>query len=131
MTTLREVLEQANRKRVAIGHFNFSELTALKAVVATARELKLPVLVGASEGERAFVGVRQAAALVKAIREETGHPIFLNADHTHSLKGAEEAAKAGFDMRVFDRSEDPMKKTIAEPTQAVAATKSINPNFIV
>jgi ketose-bisphosphate aldolase len=131
MTTLREVLEQAKRKRVAIGHFNFSELTALKAVVATARELKLPVLVGASEGERAFVGVRQAAALVKAIREETGHPIFLNADHTHSLKGAEEAAKAGFDMMVFDRSEEPMEKNIAETIQAVAATKSINPNFIV
>jgi ketose-bisphosphate aldolase len=131
MTTLREVLAQANRNRVAIGHFNFSELSALKAVVATARELKLPVLVGVSEGERAFVGVHEAAALVKSIREDTGHPIFLNADHTHSLKGAEEAVKAGFDMMVFDRSEEPMDKNIAETIQAVEATKGINPNFIV
>jgi fructose-bisphosphate aldolase class II len=131
MTTLREVLAEAQRDRVAIGHFNFSELTALKAVATVAGELKLPVLVGVSEGERAFVGVRQAAALVKSIREETGHPIFLNADHTHSLRGAEEAAKAGFDMMVFDRSELPMDKNIAETIEAVQATKAINSAFIV
>jgi fructose-bisphosphate aldolase, class II len=131
MTTLREVLAEAQRNRVAIGHFNFSELTALKAVATVAGELKLPVLVGVSEGERAFVGVRQAAALVKSIREETGHPIFLNADHTHSLRGAEEAAKAGFDMMVFDRSELPMDKNIAETIEAVQATKAINSAFIV
>jgi fructose-bisphosphate aldolase, class II len=131
MTALRDVLVEAERNHVAVGHFNFSELTALKAVVTTARELKLAVLVGVSEGERAFIGVRQAAALVKSIREETGHPIFLNADHTHSLKAAEEAAKAGFDMMVFDRSELPMDKNIAETIQAVEATKSVNPDFLV
>jgi fructose-bisphosphate aldolase, class II len=131
MRTLRDVLLEADRKGVAVGHFNFSELTALRAVVAAAGELNLPVLVGVSEGERAFVGVREAAALVNSIREETGHPIFLNADHTHSLKGAEDAARAGFDMMVFDRSDQPIDKNIAETIQAVEATKSINPNFVV
>jgi fructose-bisphosphate aldolase, class II len=131
MTTLKDVLSQAERERVAVGHFNFSELSVLKAVIAAARGLHLPVLVGVSEGERAFVGVRQAAALVKSIREDTGHPIFLNADHTHSLKAAEQAAKAGFDMMVFDRSEQPIEQNIAETKQAAEATKSINPNFLV
>jgi fructose-bisphosphate aldolase, class II len=131
MTSLRDVLQQAERQRVAVGHFNFSELSVLKAVIATARELRLPVLVGVSEGERAFVGVRQAAALVKSFREDTGHPIFLNADHTHSLKAAEEAARAGFDMVVFDRSDQPIERNIAETKEAVEATKSINPNFVV
>jgi fructose-bisphosphate aldolase, class II len=131
MTNLRTVLAGAQQKHVAIGHFNFSELTVLKAVVATAIRLKLPVLVGVSEGERAFIGVREAAALVKSIREDTGHPIFLNADHTHSLKAAEEAARAGFDMMVFDRSEEPLDKNIAETIQAIEATKSINPAFLV
>ena len=30
MKTLREVLEDAEKRRVAVGHFNFSELTVLK-----------------------------------------------------------------------------------------------------
>ena len=131
MTTLRDALRKAEERRVAIGHFNFSDLSVLKAVCAAARELSVPVIVGVSEGERAFVGVRQAAALVKSIRDETGHAIFLNADHTHSLRAAEEAAKAGFDMMVFDRSDQPMDRNIAETRQAVEATKSINPNFVV
>jgi fructose-bisphosphate aldolase class II len=85
MKTLREVLQDAENRRVAVGHFNFSELTVLKAV---------------SESEREFVGVREAVALVKAMRD-AGLRIFLNADHTHSLEKAEEAAQAGFDMVVF------------------------------
>jgi fructose-bisphosphate aldolase, class II len=131
MTTLRDALTKAEERRVAVGHFNFSDLSVLKAVCAAARELNVPVLVGVSEGERAFVGVRQAAALVKSIRDETGHPIFLNADHTHSLRAAEEAAKAGFDMMVFDRSDQSMERNIAGTRQAIEATKSIKPNFIV
>jgi fructose-bisphosphate aldolase class II len=49
MMTLAEVLTNARRRRVAIGHFNVSDLVALKAVTEAARELKLPVLVGTSE----------------------------------------------------------------------------------
>jgi fructose-bisphosphate aldolase, class II len=131
MTTLRSTLQNAERERVAVGHFNFSELTVLQAVCAAARELNVPVLVGVSEGEREFVGVPQAAALVKSIRESSGQAIFLNADHTHSLKGAEQAAKAGFDMIVFDQSEQPFEKNVAETKRAVETAKSINPEIVM
>ena len=104
MNSLRKVLEEAQQSGLAIGHFNISDLVLLKAVFAAARELNVPVLVGLSEGEREFVGVRQSAALVRSLREEFDFPIFLNADHTHSLAKALEAAKAGFDSVVFDLS---------------------------
>ena len=131
MITLRNILQEAEQKRIAVGHFNFSEITVLKAVVAAAKELNLPVLVGVSEGEREFLGVHQAAALVKSLRDDLGHPIFLNADHTHSLKGAEQAAQAGFDMIVFDQSELPFDKNVAETKRAVEAVKSISPSMLV
>src|SRR5262245_65972403 len=98
MYSLREVLAQAQAARAAVGHFNVADLVLLKAVFASARELKVPVLVGASEGERDFVGTRQLAVWVRSLREEFDFPIFLNADHTHSLAKAIEAVKAGFDM---------------------------------
>jgi fructose-bisphosphate aldolase, class II len=131
MKTLKEVLQKAEHDRVAVGHFNFSDLAAFNAIAATARELNLPVMVGVSEGERAFVGVCQAAALVKSIREEYGQPIFLNADHTHSLAKAEEAAKAGFDEIIFDGSGLPFEGNIGETKRAVEALKSINPAILV
>ena len=83
---LRDVLTNAEAKKVAVGHFNVSDLVGLKAIFMAAASLKVPVLIGASEGERDFIGVREIAMLVRGIREEYGFPIFLNADHTHSLE---------------------------------------------
>jgi fructose-bisphosphate aldolase class II len=131
MKTLKDVLQQAEHNKVAIGHFNFSDLTAFNAITATARALNLPVMVGVSEGERAFVGVREAAALVRGVREEYGQTIFLNADHTHSLAKAEEAAKAGFDEIIFDGSGLSFDENIAQTKIAVEAIKSINPAILV
>jgi fructose-bisphosphate aldolase class II len=131
MHSLREVLELSHKNGVAIGHFNIADLVVLKAVFASAQELNVPVFVGASEGEREFVGVRQLAALVRSLREQYGHPIFLNADHTHSLAKALEAAEAGFDTIVFDASALPFEENVRVTRQAVEAIKSVNPNILV
>jgi fructose/tagatose bisphosphate aldolase len=61
METLRKILEEADRNAVAVGHFNISDLVTLKAVFEAARELNVPVIVGVSEGERQFMGVRQSS----------------------------------------------------------------------
>jgi fructose-bisphosphate aldolase class II len=131
MQKLKEVLKQAEANGVAVGHFNISDLTTLQAVFEAARGLNVPAVVGASEGERAFLGVRLAAEAVKALREEYDFPIFLNADHTHSLKGALAAAKAGFDSVVFDLSALPLEENIRQTKEAVAALKAVNPEFVV
>src|SRR6185437_14808990 len=96
-------------------HFNISDLTAFKAIVESALEFKLPVMVGVSEGEREFIGVAESAALVKTAREQHGLPIFLNADHTHSLAKAVEAAKAGFEEVIFDASARQPRSTCSPP----------------
>jgi fructose-bisphosphate aldolase class II len=131
MKTLREVLQEADSKAVAIGHFNISDLVALKASFDSAAELQVPVIVGTSEGEREFMGVHQAAALVKSLRDEFDFPIYLNADHTHSLKSAIEAAKAGYDWIVFDISTLPFDENIRQTKSAVEQLKSINPNILI
>jgi fructose-bisphosphate aldolase class II len=131
MYALRQILAQAEAGGAAIGHFNIADLVLLKAVFASARELKVPVLVGASEGERDFIGTRQLGALVRSLREEFDFPIFLNADHTHSLAKAIEAVKAGFDSVVFDLSALPFEQNVRQTREAVEALKSINPSVLV
>jgi fructose-bisphosphate aldolase, class II len=129
--SLRDLLQEAQKSGVAIGHFNISDLVLLKAVFAAAREVSAPVIVGLSEGEREFVGVRQIAAFVRSLREEFDFPIFLNADHTHSLAKAVEATKAGFDSIVFDVSALPFDENVRETKQAVETLKAINPSVLV
>jgi fructose-bisphosphate aldolase class II len=131
MATLLEVLKKAESDRVAVGHFNVSDTVTLKAVFQSARDQNAPVIVGLSEGERQFFGVRQVAAVVKSLREEYDFPIFLNADHTHSLASAMEAAEAGFDWIVYDMSTLSFEENIRETKAAVEALKSVRTNILV
>src|ERR1700747_1305312 len=128
--TLRDVLTRLEKEGAALGHFNVADLTLLKAVIAAAAETRLPVLVGASEGEREFFGARQLAALMKSLREETGLPVFLNADHTHSLTKAMEAANAGFDAVGIDFSALPFDQNVARTKETVQAIKAVNPTIL-
>jgi fructose-bisphosphate aldolase, class II len=131
MVTLHKVLRQAETEGAAIGHFNVSDWVTLKAVFESARERSAPVIVGVSESERNFLGVRQIAAMVRSLREEYDFPIFLNADHSHSLASATEAAKAGFDSIVFDLSALPLEENTRQTKAAVEALKAIRPEIIV
>jgi ketose-bisphosphate aldolase len=130
MSSLRNVLTQSETDGVAVGHFNVANLEMLKAVLSAAAETHVPVIVGASEGERAFLGTRQLAALLKSLREELDLPAFLNADHTHSLTKAVEAAKAGFDAVVIDFSALPFEENVARTKETVEAIKEINPAIL-
>jgi fructose-bisphosphate aldolase, class II len=131
MPTLLEALKDADRRRVAIGHFNVSELVVLKAATGVARELGVPIIIGVSEGERAFIGTREIAALIGVIREDSGGEIFLNADHVHTLASAEEAARAGFDLLTFDASQSPFAQNVATTRATVKAVKAIRPAILV
>src|SRR5215471_9908725 len=128
--TLHEVLTRLQTEGAALGHFNVADHVLLKAVIAAASETKFPVFVGASEGEREFFGARQLAALVQSLRQESEVQIFLNADHTHSLAKAIEAAKAGFDSVGIDFSALPFDQNVTRTKETVQAIKAINPAIL-
>ena len=129
--TLREVIADAEAKKVAVGHFNISNLEALWAIFHAAKSLNLPVIVGLSEGERDFVGVRQAVALVKSIREEYQYPIFINADHTYSVERVKEAIDAGFDAVIFDGAKLSPDENIAKTKECVDYARASGRDVLV
>lgn len=130
MDTLRNVLTRSEQQGTALGHFNVADLVLLKAVVAAAAEVRIPVIVGASEGEREFLGTYELAALVKIMPGEHDVPLFLDADHTHSLAKAVEAARAGFDAVVIDFSALPVDQNVSRTRETVEAIKAINPAIL-
>lgn len=130
METLRDYIKKAVDNKVAIGHFNISDLVGLKAIESIGRELAVPVIIGLSEGEAGFLGYKQAGVLVKILKEE-GMPVFLNADHTKSLDNIKEAARAGFDAVLFDAGRLSLEENIKKTKEAVEIAKSINSDVLV
>jgi len=131
MKTLREYIADAEKNKVAIGHFNISNLEALHGIFNAARGLDLPIIIGLSEGEREFVGVAESAALVKALREKYDYPIFLNADHSYSFESVKEAVDAGYDAVIIDGVKLSLEDNIALTKKCVEYAKSVNPNCLV
>ena len=125
MKSLREYVWDAKRRKVAIGHFNFSNLEGLYAIARAARTLGVPVIVGLSEGEEEAVGTTQAVALVKTIREEWGIPIFLNADHHYSFATVQHAIDAGFDAAIFDGAKLSFEENVRQSKACVEYARKV------
>lgn len=131
MKNLKECILDANDKRVAIGHFNISNLEALWGIFNAARKLAVPVIIGVSEGERDFIGAGQAVALVKSLREEYNYPIFINADHTYSFDRVKEAIDLGYDAVIFDGTELSLEDNLKTTKRCVEYARKQNMEIIV
>lgn len=123
MLSLREYITQSSEKKIAIGHFNASTLDGIWAIADAGLKLSVPVIVGFSEGERDYIGVRQAVEVVRSIRKERDQPIFLNADHTYSFERVKEAIDAGFDAVIFDGAKLSFDENVAIARKCVGYAK--------
>lgn len=124
--TLREYIQEADQKGIAIGHFNISNLEALHGIAEAARELDLPVIIGVSEGEVDFVGYEEARALVDSIKIKYNQPIFLNADHHYSFERVKEAIDAGFDAVIIDAVKLPLDENIVLTKKCVDYARDVS-----
>lgn len=164
MKNLYELIKQAGKNKVAIGHFNTSDSVVLRAIFEAAFELtndlrpttndkerkeekktgfriksgmtdkqkiKIPIIIGTSEGEANFLGRNMVAAMVKRLREDNNFPIFLNSDHTHSLDGVKKAVEAGYDAIIFDGSKLSFEENIKQTKKAVEYIKSKSEKILV
>ncbi|PIP86591.1 tagatose-bisphosphate aldolase [Candidatus Campbellbacteria bacterium CG11_big_fil_rev_8_21_14_0_20_44_21] len=129
--SLGKIIKEAEEKKVAIGHFNVSDTEGLWAIFNSAKGLNLPVIIGVSEGERDFIGPKQAVALVRSLREEYDYPIYINADHTYSFERIKEAVQAGFDAVIFDGAKLSLEENIRLAKKSVDYAKSVNPEILV
>lgn len=131
MKSLREQVQEAEEKKVAIGHFNISNLEGLHAVYNAAKKLGVPVIIGLSEGEEDFVGKNEAVALIKEIREKDNYPIYLNADHHYSFERVKESIDAGFDSVIIDVAGKSYEENVTLTKKCVEYAKNSGKDVLV
>ncbi len=128
--TLRECIQEARAKKIAVGHFNISDIVGFWAVTNAAESLNVPVIIGVSEGERDFLGINQVKALVDTLKA-SGRRVYLNADHTYSLDRVKEVINAGFDSVIIDEAEKDQVENLRITREAVEYARSKDPNILV
>lgn len=134
----KQYFKKAQEGDYAIGQFNCSSADQIKAVIQSAKNLKSPLIIGTSEGEAKFMGLRQAVKIAEAYEEETGLPIILNADHTYkdakdltNLDKIKALLAAGYNSIHFDGSILSYEENVKWTKQVVEMCKEVNPNISV
>jgi len=118
-----KIFKQAQREKRAIGQFNFSTISQFRGIVAAAKKLGQPIILGTSEGESSFLGFKTAVALRDIARENYKLDVILNLDHGKSFEYIKEAIKSGYDMVHFDGSSLSLKENIKETKRVVSFAK--------
>jgi fructose-bisphosphate aldolase class II len=108
-----ETITQYKREGKAIAHFNISNLDQARAIVEVAQELNQPVIIGASEGERDYMGTEMIRTIVNELNQEYDVPVFLNADHTYTLEKVQDVIENGYDSVIVDGAKLPYEENVA------------------
>ena len=108
-----ETINAYKRDGKAIAHFNISNLDQARVIAEVAQELGQPVIIGASEGERDYMGVDMVRTIVNELNQEYDVPIFLNADHTYSLEKVVDVIESGYDSVIVDGAKLPYEENVA------------------
>ena len=121
LVSVKEMLEKALKGKYAVGQFNINNLEWTKAVLATAEELKSPVILGVSEGAGKYMtGFKTVASMVSAMIEELKItvPVALHLDHG-TYEGCYKCIEAGFSSIMFDGSHFPIEENIEKTKELV------------
>ena len=104
LVTLRQVLQDARKRKYAVGGFNVFNFETLGAVVEVAEELKSPLVLGIAERLFKFVDVDTLAAAMARAAQRTSVPVALHLDHGHTYEGVMRAIRWGFTSVMYDGS---------------------------
>lgn len=134
----KQYFKKAQEGKYAIGQLNCSTADQVRAVIIAAKKLNAPVIIGTSEGEAKFMGLRQTAKIIESYQEETGLPIILNADHTYkdvkdltNLDKIKALLDAGYNSIHFDGSVLSYGENVKWTKQVVDMCKAVSPDISV
>ncbi|WP_394771540.1 class II fructose-bisphosphate aldolase [Lacisediminihabitans sp.] len=118
----RALMARSRREHFAVGAFNIDNQETLIAVAHAAQKLTAPVLVEASDGEVASMGLANIRDLVDNYRDEFGIEMYLNLDHCPTVAGCTRAIDAGYEFIHLDISQADHDASLEE---IIAGTREV------
>ncbi len=118
----RKAFARARAEHFALGAFNLDNQETLIAVVLAAVAKKSPLLVEASQGEVDAMGLDNIRDMVDNYRYQYGVEMYINLDHSPTVKDAVAGIEAGFECIHIDISQ---AKHGASREEIIAGTKEV------
>mgnify|MGYP000166713266 FL=1 len=123
LVTLHEVMEIAEREKIAIGAFNTPNLECLQAVIGAAEELQLPVIAQFAECHEPWNPLDDLGPIIVMLAEKASVPVCVNLDHGETVAYIEKALKIGFTSVMYDGSVLPYEENLKNTQLVVEMAK--------
>lgn len=120
LVTLKEILDIAQERKIAVGSFNTPNLESLMAVVGAAEELALPVIIQFAQCHEPWTPLSVIGKSMVEQAKEAKVPVCVHLDHGEILDYLEQALKLGFTGIMYDGSVLPYEENLENTKKAVA-----------
>ncbi|MDD5731809.1 MAG: class II fructose-bisphosphate aldolase [Patescibacteria group bacterium] len=110
---LDKLFKLAEKKEVAIGHFNVSNLETFEAVVIASKKTRTPVIIGVSEGAIHHASVDFFIWAKNFFQGKYGIELFLHLDHGRDIDLILECIDKGFDSVMIDMSHEKFERNVS------------------
>lgn len=119
LVTLKEIMELAEEKSIAIGSFNASGLEAIEAELAAAEEIKLPVIIQFAQCHEPWIPLTTIGPIMVEMAKKAAVPVCVHLDHGETLDYLQTALEIGFTGIMYDGSVLPYEENLANTKKAV------------
>ncbi len=129
LVNMSDILKDAMQKKYAVAQFNINNLEWTRFILEEVDKLKVPVILGVSEGAAKYMGgYKTVANMVENLIEYLGVsvPVVLHLDHGSSFDVCKQAIDSGFTSVMIDASKYSIDENIKITKTVVKYAKENN-----
>lgn len=123
LVNLKEILQLAEAKKIAIGSFNTPNLESLIAVISAAEELNQPVIIMHAEVHEELCSLDTIGKVMVQFAKDAKVPVCVHLDHGEHLEYLNRALEMGFTSVMYDGSALSYEENVANTCIAVSLAK--------
>ena len=119
LVNLKEILEIAEEKKIAVGAFNTPNFEALQAILWAAAAENQPVIIQMAQSHESLMALTDIGPVMVEAAKKAPVPVCVHLDHGETLEYLETALKIGFTGIMYDGSTLPYEENAANTRKAV------------
>ena len=125
LVTLKEILQIAEEKNIAVGSFNTPNLTSLTAILSAAEELDLPVIIQFAQCHEPWIPLSVIGPVMIQEAKKANVPVCVHLDHGSSMESCIQAIRLGFTSVMLDASAEDYETNVRETKEIVRLAHSV------
>lgn len=118
LASLKEVIEEGKKRKIAVGAFNTPNLECLLAVLGAAEKLEVPVIISHAQLHESVAPLDKVGPVMIELAKRSKTKVCVHLDHGEDFEYCKKAIALGFTSVMIDCSAKPYEENVKD-TRAV------------